>query len=65
VNIFQNNGLDAGQHVPHFHVHVVPRYPGSDPNTIYQQANFEPVSVMEQEAVAEDVRGALENTEPT
>jgi histidine triad (HIT) family protein len=26
LNIFQNNGLDAGQHVPHFHVHVVPRY---------------------------------------
>jgi histidine triad (HIT) family protein len=65
VNIFQNNGLDAGQHVPHFHVHVVPRYPGSDPTTIYQQAKFEPVSVMEQEAVAEQVRGALEDTEAT
>jgi histidine triad (HIT) family protein len=61
VNIFQ----DAGQHVPHFHVHVVPRYPGSDPTTIYQQAKFEPVSVMEQEAVAEQVRGALEDTEAT
>jgi hypothetical protein len=44
---------------------VVPRYAGSDPTTIYQQANFEPVSVMEQEAVAEQVRGALENTEAT
>ena len=65
VNIFQNNGLDAGQHVPHFHVHVVPRYPGSDSTKIYEQANFEPVSTTEQQAVAEKVRGALENTEST
>jgi histidine triad (HIT) family protein len=63
LNIFQNNGVDAGQHVPHFHVHVVPRYPGSDPTKIYLQANFEPVSVAEQEAVAEKVRDALEKTE--
>ena len=27
---FQNNGVDSGQEVPHFHVHVVPRTPGSD-----------------------------------
>ena len=65
VNIFQNNGLDAGQHVPHFHVHVVPRYPGSDPTKIYLQGNFEPVSMAELEAVAGRARGALENTEAT
>ena len=62
VNLFVADGEIAFQDVPHFHVHVVPRYSGSDPTKIYQQANFEPVSVMEQEAVAEKVRGALENT---
>jgi len=25
VNIFQNNGIDANQHVPHYHLYVVPR----------------------------------------
>jgi histidine triad (HIT) family protein len=59
LNIFQNNGIDAGQHIAHFHVHVVPRYPGSDPTLIYQQANFEPVPISEQAAIADSVREAL------
>jgi diadenosine tetraphosphate (Ap4A) HIT family hydrolase len=28
--LYQNNGLHGGQEVPHFHLHVVPRTPGSD-----------------------------------
>jgi histidine triad (HIT) family protein len=59
LNIFQNNGIDAGQHVAHLHVHVVPRYPGSDPTRIYQQTEFTPVSMTDQLAVASDVRRAL------
>jgi histidine triad (HIT) family protein len=59
LNIFQNNGIDAGQHVAHFHVHVVPRYPGSDPTLIYQQADFEPVSMSEQAGIADAIREAL------
>ena len=27
-NIVQNNGVEAGQTVPHFHIHVIPRYEG-------------------------------------
>jgi diadenosine tetraphosphate (Ap4A) HIT family hydrolase len=60
LNIFQNNGLDAGQHVPHFHVHVVPRYPGSDPRRIFQQADFEAESFEKQIEMAVAVQAALE-----
>jgi diadenosine tetraphosphate (Ap4A) HIT family hydrolase len=60
LNIFQNNGIDAGQHVPHLHVHVVPRYPGSDPTRVYLQEHFQPVPLSEQLAMAERVRAELE-----
>jgi diadenosine tetraphosphate (Ap4A) HIT family hydrolase len=30
VLLYQNNGVWSGQEVPHFHLHVVPRSPGSD-----------------------------------
>lgn len=30
VLLCQNNGTGSGQEVPHFHLHVVPRRPGSD-----------------------------------
>ena len=28
LNIVQNNGAAAGQTVPHFHIHIIPRYNG-------------------------------------
>jgi histidine triad (HIT) family protein len=28
INIIQNNGAAAGQSVPHYHVHIVPRFNG-------------------------------------
>ena len=30
VLLYQNNGVWSGQEVPHFHLHVVPRRPGSE-----------------------------------
>lgn len=60
LNIFQNNGSDAGQHVPHFHVHVVPRYPGNDPRRIFQQTDFEPQPFERQIELAAAVQAALE-----
>ncbi len=30
VLLYQNNGVGSGQEVPHYHLHVVPRRPGSD-----------------------------------
>ena len=34
LNIFQNNGIVSGQGIPHYHVHVVPRYPGDRPELL-------------------------------
>jgi histidine triad (HIT) family protein len=59
VNVFQNNGIKAGQHVPHYHVHVVPRYENSDSEKIFLQRNFEIASRAEQQNVADAIRAAL------
>jgi histidine triad (HIT) family protein len=32
LNVFQNNGVSAGQTVAHYHVHVLPSHPGDDPS---------------------------------
>lgn len=52
ISIFQNNGIDANQHHPHYHMHVVPRYPGSDPTRIYSQSDFKPISIAQQRELA-------------
>lgn len=59
INIFQNNGVDANQHYPHYHMHVVPRYPGSDPTKIYSEKDFSPISLAEQREVAARICRAL------
>ena len=32
LNVFQNNGVSAGQTVAHYHVHVLPSHPDNDPH---------------------------------
>ena len=34
LNIYQNNGVASGQTIPHYHVHVAPRYPGDRPGLL-------------------------------
>ena len=48
VNVFQNNGASAGQTVAHYHVHVVPRYPNSDPAQRFRERDFDhtPIEVL-------------------
>jgi gamma-glutamyl phosphate reductase len=36
LNIVQNNGETAGQTVPHFHLHVIPRYQGDRQNILWK-----------------------------
>ena len=60
MNVYQNNGASAGQHEPHFHVHVVPRYATSDPARRFRQQDYPVVTLDEQRAVAEAVRACLD-----
>jgi histidine triad (HIT) family protein len=59
MNVFQNNGTKAGQHEPHFHVHVVPRYTASDPNRRFLQRDYVVIPIEEQRAIAAQIRNAL------
>ena len=59
MSIYQNNGAGSNHHEPHFHVHVVPRFKGSDPHRIFAQPDFEVMSMKEQRAIADLIRSAL------
>jgi histidine triad (HIT) family protein len=59
INIFQNNGLPAGQTVPHYHVHVVPRYPTSDPGRRFREADFDVTPLVELHELARQLQAAL------
>jgi histidine triad (HIT) family protein len=58
-NVFQNNGVSAGQSVPHFHLHIVPRYSGEEPGRIFGEQHFEKIPFSERLAIAEEVKKHL------
>lgn len=53
VNVFQNAGIAAGQTVPHYHVHVVPRYPSSDPAKRFREADYDVTPKEQLRSIAE------------
>ena len=59
ANIYQNNGLKASQHEPHFHVHVVPKYEDSETEKLFLQRDYDVISIEEQRQIADDLRAAL------
>jgi histidine triad (HIT) family protein len=59
MSIYQNNGANANQHEPHFHVNVVPRFKGSDPHKIFVQPECKVMSLTDQRAIANLIRSAL------
>lgn len=56
MSVFQNNGPKAGQHEPHFHVHVVPRFEASDPERRFLQRDYRVISIEEQRQIAVAIR---------
>jgi histidine triad (HIT) family protein len=42
LNLWQSNGEDAGQEVPHVHLHLLPRYPGAGLLRIYPERPAHP-----------------------
>jgi histidine triad (HIT) family protein len=55
LNIFQNNGISAGQTVAHYHVHVVPRYPGDPGDKVFHADEVEPTPIEERLAIAQRI----------
>jgi histidine triad (HIT) family protein len=52
LNVFQNNGVTAGQTVAHYHVHIVPSYPGDPPGRIFDSASTERTPLEERMTIA-------------
>jgi histidine triad (HIT) family protein len=63
VNLRQNSGSSAGQHVFHFHLHVVPRYPDDTllPGGVWGMPPWEPPTGgdTERQRVAETIRRGI------
>ena len=68
VNVFQNAGIHAGQTAAHYHVHVVPRYPASEPAKLFREADHVVTQMEQLRALAARLNAArdayLEPLEP-
>ncbi|MDQ2942732.1 MAG: HIT domain-containing protein [Candidatus Dormibacteraeota bacterium] len=59
VNLFVADGEVAFQDVPHFHVHVIPRYPNDGFGLTFPERYGQPPSRAELETIAAAVRAAV------
>lgn len=59
LNMFQNSGIQAGQTIPHLHLHLVPRYPNSDSRCIFREEDYPHTAIDELELRAAKLRAAL------
>lgn len=60
-NIFQNNGRTAGQSVPHYHLHIVPRYDDDAPNQVFGEQLVEKTPMEQRLIMADTIRSYLMN----
>jgi histidine triad (HIT) family protein len=58
VNLFVADGEVAFQDVPHFHVHVIPRYPKDGFGLTFPKTYSQPPSRAELDTIASAIRGA-------
>lgn len=61
VNLFVADGEIAFQDVPHFHVHVIPRYPKDGFGLTFPQTYDQPPPRAQLDAVASAIRSAAES----
>jgi histidine triad (HIT) family protein len=59
INIFQNNGVIAGQSIPHYHVHIVPSYPGDAPGRMFRSDDYGPTPLDERLEIAQSIASHL------
>jgi len=52
-----NNGEDAGQEVPHVHLHIIPQFPEGGPKSVHQLFDGVELSDEEMESIAAAIRG--------
>lgn len=57
-NLVQNNGVEAGQTVFHFHMHIIPRYEGGSAMVTWEPGQM---SSEELEQIAQSVQDAVKN----
>ena len=52
LNVFQNNGVRAGQTIAHYHLHLVPRYPDSESTRIFREEDYPhtPLALLQERA---------------
>ena len=58
LNLIQSNELAAGQTIPHFHLHIVPRYNGDPVNLRFGHGNV-PAKINDLEKAASLINSAL------
>ena len=63
LNVFQNNGVKAGQTIPHCHTHLVPRYASSDPSRIFREEDYPHTALEDLEVLAGRLKSALSHGE--
>jgi histidine triad (HIT) family protein len=59
LNMFQNNGIRAGQTIAHYHLHLVPRYPDSLSTRIFREEDYPHSSLQELSQRAAELRAAM------
>jgi len=59
VNLFVADGESAFQDVPHFHMHVIPRYPKDGFGLTFPAKYSQPPSRAELETIAQAIRAAV------
>ena len=59
LNVFQNNGVQAGQTIPHSHTHLVPRYASSDPSKIFREEDYPHTPIDDLHSLADQLKSAL------